>query len=165
VWTEQRWVGFEVDFIEPQPRSSAFVIDLVAVTGGGVVLPGGTIAAQLLNAIQVNANELAHLRFFVLDDIEAQLWQLSNMARFAPRGGQAGVNLMTPTYDPNLTTSTFWVLGGLGDKDARLGCFNLSGANLPMARIGFFGYRYILKQEKQADYIHPNARYVPAQGR
>jgi len=84
VWTEQRWVGFEVDFIEPQPRSSAFVIDLVAVTGGGVVLPGGTIAAQLLNAIQVNANELAHLRFFVLDDIEAQLWQLSNMARFAP---------------------------------------------------------------------------------
>lgn len=162
IWSEQRWMGFQVDYIEPIPRSSAFVVDLIAATAAGVLAPGGTIAGQLLAIIQANSNELFHARWFVLDDIEGQLWQLSNMARFAPRGGQAGVNLFTPVYDPWLATTTFWVLGGMGDKDARIGCTNISGAIIPQARLGFFGYRYIMLPEPT---IHPNARYLPATGR
>ena len=162
IWSENHWMGFQVEYIEPKPRSSAFIVDLIAEAGVGFLAPTATIAGQLLPILQVNANELAHERFFVIDDIEGQLWQLSNMARFAPRGGHAGVNLFTPLYDPWLATTTFWVLGGLGDKDARIGCTNLGGAILGQARLGFFGYRYILQPEAQ---IHPNARYLPAQGR
>jgi len=174
IWSEARWIGFEAELIEPIPRSSQFVIDLIAIAGVGILAPIGTIASQLIPQLQVSANELFHARFFVLDDIEAQLWQLSNMARFAPRGGQAGVNLFTPVYDPWLATTTFWVLGGAGDKDARVGCTNIGGAILGQARVGFFGYRYILKQEPdiypdpknpgKRISIHPNARYLPAQG-
>lgn len=162
VYTEQTWKGYEVDFIEPQPRSSNFIIDLIAIAGVGPLAVGAQVVGQLLTAIQVNDGELCHYRFFVLDDVEAEVWQLSNMARFAPRGGQAGVNLFTAAYDPWLATTTFWVLGGLGDKDARIGCTNISGAVQPRARVGFFGYRYIVKPEPK---VHTNARYIPAQGR
>lgn len=162
IYTEQRWKGYVVNFIEPQPRSSNFIVDLIASAGVAPLAAGGQVVSQLLQAIQVNEGELCHFRFFVIDDIEAQLWQLANMARFAPRGGQAGVNRFTPFYDPWLATTTFWVLGGLGDKDARIGCTNLSGAVIPRARVGFYGFRYTLTEEKTT---HPNARYLPAQGR
>lgn len=174
IWSEARWIGFQAELIEPIPRSSNFIVDLIAIALVGVLAPTATIASQLLPILQCNANELFHARWYVLDDIEGQLWQLSNMARFAPRGGQAGVNLFTPLYDPWLATTTFWVLGGLGDKDARVGCTNIGGAILGQARLGFFGYRYKLKPETK-EYpsaedptikvkIHPNARYLPAQG-
>jgi len=162
VWTETKWKGYEVEYIEPIPRSSVFIVDLVAVAGVGVLAPAQQVAGRLLEMLRVNSNELAHNRWFVIDDIEGQLWQLSNMARFSPRGGQAGVNLFTPMYDPWMASTTFWVLGGLGDKDARIGCTNISGATIPQARIGFWGFRYILNPE---DRPHPNARYLPAQGR
>lgn len=162
IWSDQQWLGFQVEFIEPVPQSSAFTVDLIAQTGVGFLNPAATIAGQIFPILQVNSNELVHNRWFVIDDIEGQIWQLSNMARFAPRGGQAGVNLFTPQYDPWLTTTTFWVLGGIGDKDARIGCTNISGAVLGQARIGFFGFRYVLNPEVQ---VHPNARYIPAKGR
>ena len=161
IWSEARWIPFQAKLIEPIPRSSNFVVDLIVISGVGFLAPTAAVAAQLIPAIQVNSTELFHARMYVLDDIEAQLWQLTNMARFAPRGGQAGVNLFTPVYDPWLATTTFWVLGGAGDKDARVGCTNIGGAVLGQARVGFFGYRYILEEEPQ---IHPNARYLPAQG-
>jgi hypothetical protein len=163
VMTENnQWKGFEVEFIEPIPRSSAFVVDLVVLSGVGPLAVGAQIAGQLSAVIQVNDSELCHFRWFVLDDVEAQLWQLSNMARFTPRGGQAGVNLLTPQYDPYLAMTTFWVLGGLGDKDARIGCTNIGGAVAPQARLAFFGYRYSLKSEAT---VHAQASYLPAQGR
>jgi len=162
IWSEQRWIGYQVDYIEPKPRSSAFVLDLIALAGVGVLAPNAAVAGQLIQALQVDSQEFSHLRWFVIDDIEGQLWQLSNMARFAGRGGQAGVNLFTPVYDPWLATTTFWILGGPGDKDARIGCTNISGAIIGQARMGFFGYTYRLSKEEA---IHPNARYIPAQGR
>lgn len=173
VWSDNQWLGFEAALIEPIPRSSNFIVDLIAIALVGVLAPTATVGSQLLPAIQVNGNELFHARMYVLDDIEAQLWQLGNVARFSPRGGQAGVNLFTPFYDPWLATTTFWVLGGLGDKDARVGCTNIGGAVLGQARVGFFGYRYRLKPDFVKDKdgkdtaqrtIHPSARYLPAQG-
>lgn len=162
IWSEQRWLPFKVDYIEPIPRSSAYVVDLIATAGALTLAANGQIAGQLLTALQTNEDELLHARWFALDDIEGMIWELSNMARFAPRGGQAGVNLFTPIYDPWLATTTFWVLGGVGAKDARIGCINLAGVAIPIARLGFFGYRYIMTSETT---IHPNARYLPAQGR
>jgi len=162
IWSEQRWMPFRIEDIEPLPRSSPFIIDLITISGGVPLVPTAAIAGQLVGVLQVNANELVHFRWFAIDDIEGQLWELSRMARFSSRGAQAGVNLFTPVYDPWLTTTTFWVLGGPGDKDARVGCTNIGGAILPQARLGFFGYKYILKSEAT---IHQNARYLPAQGR
>ena len=162
IYTDQQWRGFKVEYIEGVPRSSAYIVDLITTAGVGTLAPLAAVGGQLLAVLQVSANELVHNRWFVIDDIEGQLWQLSNMARLAPRGGQAGVNLFTPMYDPWLTSTTFWVVGGPGDKDARVGCTNISGATIPQARLGFFGYRYILEAEPV---IHPNARYIPAQGR
>jgi len=161
IWSDKEWLGFQVDFIEPVPRSSAYVVDLIAIAAAAPLAPGAAIAGQLLPILQVGSNELVHNRWYVIDDIEGQLWQLSRMARFNPRGGQAGVTLLTPVYDPWLATTTFWVLGGLGDRDAMVGCTNISGAIIPQARLGFFGYRYILKAEVR---VHPNARYLPAMG-
>jgi len=160
VWSEQRWIGYQVNFIEPVPRSSTFIIDMVPAAA--TLAAAAAIAGAVQALLQVNNHEMAHYRWFAIDDIEGQLWQLSNMARFSPRGGQAGVNLLTPIYDPWLATTTFWVVGGAGDKDARIGCTNISGAVLPQARLGFFGYRYLLSNEEP---VHTNARHLPAMGR
>jgi len=163
ILTDQAYAGYKVDFIEPVPRSSAYIVDMLQVPPVVLLLAAnGVVNAALVALLQVSANELVHLRWFVIDDIEGQLWELANMARFAPRGGQAGVNLATPLYDPWLATTTFWVLGGQGDRDARIGCTNLTGGTLAMCRLGFFGYRYLLTPEAT---IHANARYIPAMGR
>ena len=163
ILTDTKWTPFLVEFIEPIPRSSAYIVDMLQVPPAVLLLAAnGVVNAALVQVLQVSANEFVHLRWFPIDDIEGQLWELSNMARFSPRGGQAGVNLFTPLYDPWLATTTFWIIGGQGDKDVNVGCTNLTGGALAMARLGFFGYRYILKPEST---IHANARYVPAMGR
>lgn len=162
IYQDQAWKGFQVDFIEPIPRSSAFIVDLVVLQATGPLAAGAQIAQQLSQVIQQNKDEMCHFRFFALDDIEAQLWQLASQARFTSRGGQAGVNLFTPQFDPYLATTTFFVLGGQGDRDAQIGCTNVSGGQLPTARVGFFGFRYLLKEEKP---VHDRATYIPAQGR
>lgn len=161
IWTDGKYVGFEILFIEPIPRSGPYTIDLLPIAQVAFVGPFLTINQALIPALQVNQSELFHARWVPLDDVEGQLFELANMPRYNPRGGQARTSLLTEVYDPYLATTTFWVLGGPGNKDANFGCYNPQAVAQTQARFAFFGYRY---QLRQLEVVPPNARYLPAQG-
>ncbi|MHB8084330.1 MAG: hypothetical protein ACYDHZ_00695 [Dehalococcoidia bacterium] len=163
VWTEQHYVPYQIDFIEPIPSSSPFVVDVVAAAGL-ITIPGfGQAAKNIVTALQMNDKELLHLRFEPLDDVEGAIWELPNAARFAPRGGQARVTPFTADRDPWLCTTTFYILGQ--NKDINLGAFNNEAAALPYARFAFWGYRYVISGplDNSAMAAGKSITYLPAQ--
>ena len=174
LWMGQKYEPFQVDYIEPIPRSSPYVVDIIAMTAlaGVTAIPAyAFIPVMLIPALQMSLNELFHARWEPLDDVEGALYQLSGMARNALRGGQARTSLLTKTVDPNLATTTFWVYGATAAKDALVQTVNPNPVPVFIARFAFFGYRYILNPISGVSYegIYPktpaNITYLPAQGR
>lgn len=160
VWSENRWMNYRIAFIEPIPRCTTFTIDMVAAAGALTIAANGTIAKRLVNFLLMNKDELLHLRWEPVDDVEGELWELAEMARFNPRGGHARVSRLTSVRDPYLATSTFWILGP--NKDIQIAVFNLNPIALPLARVAFWGYRYMLVPLPDGQL--PTSTYLPAQG-
>jgi len=162
VWSEEKWLNYNIDYIEPIPRSRPYTVDLVALSGATVIAANAAIAASVMAVLQMSQNEMLHIRWEPLDDVEGGLWQLGGAARFNPRGGQARVSLFTAIMDPYLATTTFWILGGTPSKDAQIGAWNPNPVALPMARFAFFGFRYILTPLASPP---ANTTYLPARAR
>jgi hypothetical protein len=146
VWSEQKWLHFNITYIEPIPFSSPFMVNMLAVVPAVATLAaGGTMVKKVIPVLQLNDNELIHLRWKPLDDVEGRLYELGAAARFSPRGGHARVTLFTELADPVLATTTFWILGGQ-NKDAQFDVINPDPVNaIPVARFAFWGFRYILQ--------------------
>lgn len=162
IWSENDFLHFNITYLEPVPRGSPMTVDMVAAWGATVIAAYGSIPQQVVAFLQMNANELLHLRWEPLDDVEGLLWQLPSQPRFNPRGAHARVSQFTEAMDPFLATTTFWILGGTPAKDMALEVRNPNPVALPMARFAFFGFRYILVPLK----VKPeNTTYLPAQGR
>lgn len=158
IWSQNEWMNYDIDFIEPVPRSNAFTVDFVAAAGATTIAANGTVNKQITQVLLMNTDELLHLRWEPLDHVEGRLWELAEAARFAPRGGQARVSLMTGIRDPYLATTTFFILGP--NKDAQIEVLNPNPVALPVARFVFFGYRYTLKKLATAP---TTTTYLPAQ--
>ena len=142
-WSLGKWFHYNVAFIEPIPRSSPTVVEMVTLSGATILAAAGTIAKQVVAILQLSELEFLHLRWFPLDDVEGVLWEQSGTARLSTRSVQARVSQFTPEFDPYLATTTFWILGR--QRDMNLEVRNLSTIYpTPVARFAFFGYRYIL---------------------
>lgn len=142
IWSENRWMHHRIDFIEPIPRCTTFTVEMVTFSGATTIAANGTITKRLITFLLMNRNELLHLRWEPVDDVEGRLWELAEAARFAPRGGHARVSRFTALRDPYLATTTFWILGP--NKDMQLEVLNPNPIALPSARVAFWGFRYML---------------------
>lgn len=160
IWTVGAWHHYNIEYIEPLPRSSPMIAELVTISGATTLAANGTIAQQVVVILQLNENELTHLRWEPLDDVEGVLWEQAGQGRFVTRGVHARVNLFTATRDPYLATSTFFILGR--DRDMNLEVRNPNPVAVPMARFVFWGYRYLLKELKAQP---ETTTWIPAEGR
>ena len=160
IWTVGSWHHYNIEYIEGLPRSSPMIAELVTISGATVIAANGTVAQQVVAILHVSDNELVHLRWEPLDDVEGVLWEQAGQGRFATRGVHARVNLFSAQRDPNLATTTFWVLGR--DRDMQLEARNPNPVALPMARFVFFGYRYLLSELRQKPEM---TTWIPAEGR
>ena len=142
IWTGGHWEHYRVDFIEPMPRSSPLVVEMVTASGATTLAAGGTIAKRVVAILQLNSGELLHLRWEPLDNVEGVLWEQAGQGRFQSRGVMARVDRDTATRDPYLSTTTFFILGR--DRDMNLEVRNPMGYATPTARFQFSGFRYIL---------------------
>jgi len=160
IWTENKWLSYNISYIEPIPFSSPFMVDMLTVAPAVVTLAANaTLAKRVVPVLQLNKDELIHLRWKPLDDVEGRLYELGAAARFSPRGGHARVTLFTEIADPNLATTTFWILGGQ-NKDAQIDVVNPNPVAIAVARFAFWGFRYILTPLTAEP---PNTTYLPAQ--
>ena len=160
VWTSGRWEHFSVKYIEPMPRSAPLVVEPVALSGATTIGAYGTIQKQIMDVLELARNEMLHLRWYPIDDMEGILWEQSSQGRFSSRGATARVDLMTPRYDPWLATTTFWIMGE--NRDMNLEVRNPNPIALPQARFAFFGYRYLLEQVENQPVT---TTWIPAEGR
>ena len=162
IWTENKWMPFMVEFAEGLPRSRQSMVDLVRIAGVLNIPANGTITQQMLTILQPANNELLHLRFEPIDDVEGVLWEQTSMTRFNPKGFKARVDLFSSAQDPYLAATTFWIIGSQGNKDMNLEVRNPNAVALPQARFIFWGFRYILSPLQS---LPANCVYLPAEGR
>ena len=161
IWSENRWKHHVINFIEPIPRSSPMVVEMVVASGATTIAANGTIAKRIVTILLMTSGELLHLRWEPLDDVEGLLWELSGAARFNTRGAHARVTPFTHIRDPYLASTTFWLLGG-ANLDMNLEVRNPLAVAQPVARFVFFGYRYILEPLSSEPSV---TTYLPAQGK
>ncbi len=160
VFTGGIWEHYNIEYIEPLPRSSTLSVDLVAVAGALTIPANQAIQKQLLQILRLNDRELTHLRFEPIDDVEGVLWQQSAQGRFSTSYAQARVSRFTSFRDPYLASTTFFVVGK--DRDMYLEARNPNPVALPQARFAFWGYRYILSPLKAQPTV---TTWIPAEGR
>jgi len=142
VWTGAAWSHYRADFIEPIPRSSPTIVEMVTASGATVLAANGVIAKQVVAILQLSDGEILHLRWEPLDDVEGVLWEQPGQGRFQTASVAARVDLCTATRDPYLSTTTFFILGR--DRDMNLEVRNPVGYATPAARFVFWGFRYIV---------------------
>ena len=154
---------YQVQFIEPLPRSSPLVADMVQIVQGAAaigVAANGTLAQNLVQFLRINDGELLHLRFEPIDDVEILLWETASIGRFATNYMRARVSRFTAGRDPWLASTTTFVCNQ--DNDINIQVQNPNPVLMPQARIAFWGFRYFLGTELKNKPI--NATYIPAEG-
>ncbi len=160
IWTAGKWEHNRIIYMEPMPRSSPMVVEMVSASGAVTIAANGTIAKRLVAILRMGDTELMHLRWEPIDDMEGVLWEQSSVGRFVARNVHARVDRLTHIRDPYLATTTFFIVGK--ERDMNLEVRNPNGIALPLARFVFFGYRYLLEPLR----VEPqNTTYLPAEGR
>jgi len=160
IWTIGKWQHFKIEYIEPIPASSPLIVEMVTTSGALTIAANGSITKQAVPALHVSDLEFLHLRWEPLDDMEGVLWEQAGTGRFVTRSVHARVNMFTHLRDPNLATTTFWILGR--DRDMNLEVRNPNPVAMPLARFLFWGYRYLLSP---LDKEPTPTTWVPAEGR
>lgn len=159
IWTVGKWAHYSITNIEPLPRSSPMIADMVALSGATTIAGNATIAKQVVAILQPKELEFMHLRWEPIDDMEGVLWEQSGTARFNAAAVFARVSRFSAARDPYLATSTFWILGR--NRDMNLEARNPNPVALPLARFVFFGYRYMLTP---LDKEPPVTTWLPGEG-
>lgn len=143
IWTLGGWSHYQIKNIEPIPRSSPTIVEMVTASGAAVIAANGTIAKQVVPILQLSDLEFSHLRWEPIDDMEGVLWEQAGTGKFVTRSVHARVSRFTAVRDPYLATTTFWILGR--DRNMNLEVRNPNPVALPQARFVFFGFRYKLQ--------------------
>lgn len=160
IWSAGAWNHSKIDYIEPLPRSTPMVAEMVALTGNVTIAANGQLAQNVVAILQLADHEFAHLRWEPLDDVEGILWEQSSQGRFVTRSVHARVSAFTHLRDPYLATSTFYVMGR--NRDMNLQVQNPRAVAQPIARFIFWGYRYLLVALATTP---SNTTWVPAEGK
>lgn len=159
IWTLGKWSHFKIENIEPLPRSSPMIAEMVTLSGATTIAANGIINRSIIPILQIGDSQFFHLRWEPLDDVEGILWEQATKGRFTGRAVQARVSLFTATRDPYLATTSFWIFGL--NRDMNLEVRNPNPVALPQARFVFFGFRYALSNLASEPAV---TTWVPAEG-
>lgn len=88
VFSQTSYLLYRVAYVEPLPPSPALTIDNGSLAAG---LPLNAIDTQTI--LDMANGQLAQLRFRVLDDINVQINQPSQLVRFTNKNKTATINL------------------------------------------------------------------------
>lgn len=143
ILTAKKWSHNSIIYMEPIPRSSPLRVEMVALSGAFVIGANGTITKRLLPILQMVDEEMMHVRFEPLDDVEGIVWEQSGTGKFNIRNAHAQVDMATKLMDPYLASSTIFIMGH--QRDMNLEVRNPNPVALNQARFQFWGYRYVLE--------------------
>lgn len=144
IWTLGQWSHFVIEYQEPMPPGPASTRDMVAAAGVTTIAAGGTLARRVVDVLQLIEMEFLHIRWEPIENVEGLVWEQAGQQKLASRNIHSRVDRRTRSWDPNLSTTTFFILGR--DRDMNLEVRNPMAYALPAARFIFWGNRMILKE-------------------
>ena len=140
----RKYGHYRAKYIEPIPAGPASTIDMVANAGTiTAIAANATIQRLVVATLQLNEGEFLHLRWEPIENVEGLLWELAGTQKFGSRSIHARTDRLTRQRDPNMSSTTFWILGS--NHDMQLEVRNPMAYAMPMARFIFWGYRYVLE--------------------
>lgn len=153
VFSQKTYNLFKVAFVEPLPLSPALTID------NGQLPTGAQLnAIDTSSILDMSDGQLAQLRFKVLDDINVQLNQPSQLVRFTNKNKTATVDLFT--HKAGLDhLSEFFIFQ---TQRPYLYVSNPTGYTLAKTRVAFWGFKYVLSGAdgvSDGQKINPIAKY------
>jgi len=141
IWSAPKWSCFKIAYLEPLPQSAPLVFDMGAIVSGAI---SGDISLAAL-ALSETPPEMAQLRCYALDDIEATVKRGAADVRFKTRGIIATVTRFTRQIDPCGHTTEIIVLK---TANPYISARNPTRYNLAQSRLAFYGFRFILDDLK-----------------
>ena len=143
VWTLGRWSHFKVIYQEGISPGPASTVETVTASGATALAAGAAIAKRIVVILQINDLEFLHLRWEPLDNVEGLIWEQSGQQKLTSRNIHSRVDRNTRNWDPNLGSTTFFILGQ--NRDMNLEVRNPMQYPIPAARFVFWGNRSILE--------------------
>lgn len=143
IFTLGKWEHYIIDFQEVIAPGPASTVDMLAQAPVTTVLAAGaTRAKSIVTLLQLNDFEFLHVRWEPLDNVEGLIWEPSGEQKNASRNIHSRVDLLTRNRDPQLATTTFFILGV--NRDMNLEVRNPMRYPIAAARFVFFGNRMLL---------------------
>lgn len=139
---QDKWLHYIVEYSEPIVPGPASIVEMVALAGLTSLAANATIAKRVVPILQVYSNELLHVRWFPLDNVEGVIWELAGQQKLASRNIHSRTDRRVLQWDPTLATTTFFIQGEL--LDMNLEVRNPMQYATPLARFVFFGNRMLL---------------------
>lgn len=136
IFTQGDYLFARVVHIEPLPPSRQLTQDL------GAINTGASSGVTELTVARAQDGNLLHVRMMPLDPIEVQVYQQRATSRHTVFSAASRVNLSSGKLDPYWASSTYFVLGN--QKSLYGDISNVSGYNLTLTRVRFWGFRYKL---------------------
>lgn len=154
IWINKQYSFFTVSYIEGIMRSNPIVFDF------GALAAGATTAVVQITPLDMPGNskgastdsEFAQWRAAVVDDIEMILYQGRADQRHKTDIRVAVYNLFSRLNNPDANDGEFFVYGN--DNHAFGQVTNQTDYAITIARVAFWGYRYVLESMPQYNDKH-----------
>lgn len=144
VWVNKVYEFYKILFVEPIPRSDPVSIDL------GAIAAGASTAVTQVSLLQMPDLEFAQFRMEVLDDVEIGVYQGRADMRHKLHQRVATVSRMNALFDPCAHQTELFEFE---DNFIFLQAANNSGYALTVARVVFWGYRYVCQVLSQYNWV------------
>lgn len=143
IWVNKVYKFYQVEYIEPLPESDPIQINLGAIAAAAGGAAGQTALTQL-TLLEMPDREFGQFRMRVIDDFAAWLFQGRADQRHKLANAVAICSRFTDLKDPCGHTTEFYVHE---NNWAFLQGFNQTDYALTIARVNFYGFRYVLSEE------------------
>lgn len=149
IWTQKVWKFGRVTLVEGLPAGSTMIQNLGAIAAGQSIQP------VQIAALAMNDYEFGQFRMKVLDDFAAELYLARADKRYSTKAVNSRVTLVSDQFDNVFNTTEFFV-----HEDAMpfVAAFNETGYALAVARVAFWGFRYVYEELNQYKLTSPNAK-------
>lgn len=144
IWIHKIYRFYKVVYYEGVPYSDPIVIDV------GALAAQATSGITQLALLEMPDDELGQFRSYVVDDIAASLWQGRSDGRYKLDIRNGRVTRWTNMKDPCGHTTEFYVHE---DDWAFMDVLNPTDYANTQSRVGFYGFRYVLEELGEYDWV------------
>ena len=155
----QKYILYEVGFLEQLPPSAPMVRDFGAIGAGTATTPTSLVSQSLQTPLEMDGYEFAQIRFYILDDVSVNVYQPQVLNRFVAKNARARYSRKSQVMDPNQAMTEMAVFQS---DYPYFDVFNSRQYSMAVSRVAFYGYRYRIARKVNPASNDENNPFYPA---